>query len=186
MSAGFTGVEIHGANGYLVDQFLHYCTNQRDDDYGGTPANMTRFCLEVVDACAQAIGIERVGLRLSPAGHMAEIVTDPRDKEVFACLLDRLSALAMAYVHIGNFDDTVIYPELEDKSMTDFVRSKFQGTVITSGGYNYDSACAGISANKFDLIAFGRPFIANPDLIKKIKSETPWVAYDPTMLSQLQ
>ncbi len=148
---------------------------------------MARFCLEVVHACAEVIGKERVGIRLSPGGHMAEIITDPRDKYVFSYLLDQLSKLAMAYVHVGNFNDNdaVIFPELDNKTMTDFVRSRFRGTLIAAGGYDDQSANLKIKDKHFDLIAFGRPFIANPDLIKIIEKNLLWGGYDVKMLATL-
>lgn len=185
IKAGFDGVEIHGANGYLVDQFLHYCSNHRDDDYGGRPENMARFCLDVVHACAEAIGIERIGLRLSPGGHMAEIVTDPKDKLVFFYLLQILSAMSLAYIHIGTFDDSVCYAALDNKTMTDFVRSHSSQAIIASGGYDPDSAHISMMNNQFDLIALGRLFIANSDLIVKISNHIPLIPYHPTMLADL-
>ncbi|MCW5589652.1 MAG: alkene reductase [Legionellales bacterium] len=186
IEAGFDGIELHGANGYLIDQFLHYCSNKRIDEYGNNEENMSRFCLELITACGDAIGFERIGLRISPGGHMAEIITDSRDKLVFTYLLAQLSKIKIAYVHIGNFDDSITYPELENKTMTSFVRSKYSGTLITSGGYNYHTACNGINEQSFDLVALGRPFIANPDLITKLKSGSLIKDYVPSMLEYLK
>ncbi|MBY0379917.1 MAG: alkene reductase, partial [Burkholderiales bacterium] len=116
--AGFDGVEIHGANGYLIDQFLHYCSNRRIDDYGGTPKNMSRFCLEVVEECGNRIGFDRIGLRLSPGGHLNNIITFKEDSQVFKYLLNKLNEYGIAYVHTGAFNDSIIYQELDNCNMT--------------------------------------------------------------------
>lgn len=185
MSAGFDGVELHGANGYLIDQFLHYCTNLRSDHYGGSPENMARFCLECVDACGEAIGYDRVGLRLSPGGHMAEIRTDEKDRQVFATLLQQLEEFDIAYIHTGNFDDSVKFPLLNNMSMTEFLCAYYMGNLIATGGYTVDSAELGIRGGRFDLVAMGRPFIANEDLIKKVGQGIALTAYSPDMLQSI-
>lgn len=182
--AGFDGVEIHGANGYLVDQFLHYHTNRRSDAYGGTPENMARFALEVVDAIAEETTRERVGIRLSPgAYHYME--PDPRDPEVFRYLLAELSRRHIAYVHTGIFDDGMTFDYL-DGSATAFLRKHFRGVVIGCGSYTPESAARAIANYEFDLIAFGRPFIANPDLVEKIQLGKPLKPYDVGMLKTLE
>lgn len=183
--AGFDGVELHGANGYLLDQFLHYDTNHRHDEYGGNAENMARFPLAVVKACGQLIGFERVGIRLSPGGYLHDIKSDPRDKAVFEYLLTQFNPLHLAYVHTGNFHDDVRYPSLDNETMTAFLRKSYQGTLIACGGYDIESASDAISHHQFDLIAFGKPFIANSDLLIKIKNRTPLVPYDVAMLATL-
>lgn len=185
MEAGFDGIEIHGANGYLIDQFLHYDTNHRQDEYGGTPENMARFALEVVKACGAAIGYNRVGLRLSPGAYLNEISGDIRDANVFRYLLGQLNPLPIAYVHTGNFDDSVTYPELEDKTMTRFIRSYYKGIVVACGSYTLDKAREWLLENQLNLIAIGRPFIANPDLIARLKEETALKNYNDSMLETL-
>ncbi len=185
IKAGFDGVEIHGANGYLVDQFLHYHTNQRNDDYGGSPENMARFALEVVNACGAAIGYERVGLRLSPGGYLHEIVGDKRDAAVFQYLLETLNTTPIAYVHTGNFNDAKQFEELNNLTMTKFMRQFYRGTLIACGSYTWETALQAIEQNEFDLIALGRAFIANPDLIDKIKKNQPLDAYHASMLDTL-
>ena len=100
MEAGFDGVEIHGANGYLIDQFLHYCSNKRADNYGKTPENMSRFCLEIIQSCGKAIGFEHVGLRLSPGGHLNAIHTVPDDQAVFIYLLNLFNILLPMYIQV--------------------------------------------------------------------------------------
>lgn len=185
IAAGADGVEIHGANGYLIDQFLHYNTNHRQDEYGGTPANMVRFALEVVKACGQAIGFERVGLRLSPGGYLNQIIGDERDAAVFRLLLETMNQLPLAYVHTGNFNDTNRFKELEDQTMTAFMRKYYHGTLIAAGSYTFETAQQGIQQNEFDLVAIGRPFIANPDLIERLKENASLNAYDVSMLNTL-
>ena len=184
ISAGFDGVEIHGANGYLVDQFLHHCSNQRTDQYGATPANMARFCLEIIDACGNAIGRDRVGLRLSPGGHLNQIETSIKDSAVFKFLLNELNTANIAYIHTGAFDDSVTYSGLNNKTMTDFLRTYYFGNLIASGGYNQETAQFGLSNNNFDLIAFGRPFIANPNLVNILQARGQLIPYTPDMLER--
>jgi 2,4-dienoyl-CoA reductase-like NADH-dependent reductase (Old Yellow Enzyme family) len=185
IKAGFDGVEIHGANGYLIDQFLHYHTNQRADDYGGSVENRTRFALDVVKACGDTIGYDRVGLRLSPGAYLHEIVGDIRDADVFKYLFKQISPLNIAYVHVGNFDDARQFPELSNMTMSAFVRENYKGTLIACGGYTVERAVQAITKNEFDLVAIGRPFIANPDLIERIKSGKEMVPYNVGMLSEL-
>lgn len=185
MEAGFDGVEIHGANGYLIDQFLHHDTNKRDDQYGGSPENMARFALEVVQAVGDAIGYERVGLRLSPGAYLNEIKGDARDGATFQYLLEQLNHLPIAYVHTGNFNDQQQFSELNGLTMTAFIRTHYRGTVIAAGSYTRERAQAGIEQGLFDLVAIGRPFIANPDLIQRLHANTALVNYDASMLQTL-
>ena len=185
IKAGFDGIELHGANGYLIDQFLHYDTNRRTDVYGSTPENMTRFPLEIIKACIEAIGHERVAIRLSPGAYLNEIVTDLRDGLVFRYLLEQLNHLSLAYIHIGNFDDTKQFVELDNKTMTAFIRSHYDGTLIACGGYTIERAQAGIANNEFDLVAIGKPFIANHDLVNLVMKNQPIQQYDAMMLNTL-
>lgn len=188
--AGFDGVEIHGANGYLIDQFLHCYTNHRTDQYGGTPANMARFAIEVIDACADSFGsYERIGLRLTPGTDYSlnEMVGDPNDKEVFVHLLSQLNNFPqkLAYVHTGTFNDKEIYPVLGNITMTQFLRTYYQGTVIACGGYTAEEATDGISNNAFNLVAIGRPFIANHDYVTKVFSGQSLEPYDVKTLTTI-
>lgn len=185
MDVGFDGIEIHGANGYLIDQFLHYHTNLRDDEYGRTFRDKARFALDVVVACITAIGNHRVGLRLSPGAYLNEMVGDSRDAEVFQYLLQQLNGIKPAYVHTGNFNDSVTFKELGNQTMTAFIRQSYTGTLIASGSYTPESASRGLERQDFDLIAFGRSFIANPDLVARLKAQRPLTAYDASMLSTL-
>jgi N-ethylmaleimide reductase len=185
-NAGFDGVEIHAANGYLIDQFLHYSTNKRQDEYGGDPENMARFALGVVKACGKSIGFERVGIRLSPAAYLNEIIEDQRDAEVFEVLLTRLNDFPIAYVHTGNFDDSLKFDSLGKHSMTKFMRSHFLGILVACGSYSIERAEQGVADNEFDCVAIGRRFIANPDLIEKIKAKKKLTSYEVSMLERLE
>ena len=185
ISAGFDGVEIHAANGYLIDQFLHYNTNLREDIYGSNPENMSRFALEIVKACGDTIGFERIGIRLSPGAYLNEIEGDPRDAEVFSYLLLKLNDFPIAYVHTGNFDDSVKYKELNELTMTQFIRNHYLGSVIACGSYDLAKAKMQVGQKNFDLISIGRAFIANPDLILKYKQQKPLVPYNVKMLDIL-
>lgn len=185
IAAGFDGVEIHGANGYLIDQFLHYHTNLRQDAYGGSPENMARFATEVIHACGKIIGYERTALRLSPGAYLNEMVGDTRDAAVFQILLEQLNPLHLAYIHTGNFDDKTVFETLHHQTMTQFMRGHYQGTLVASGGYQFHEAAQGITNKQFDLIAIGRPFIANPNLIERLKNDQEIVGYNADMLKTL-
>lgn len=183
VEAGFDGVEIHGANGYLIDQFLHYDANKRDDEYGGSPENMSRFPLAVVDATIAAIGAEKTALRVSPGAYF-NMVGDPRDKDVFEYLLAELEAKNLAYLHLGLFDDSMTFDYLGG-SATDFVRKHYRKTLMGVGGYTAETGSQAIAEDRFDLLAIGRPFIANPDYISKVKAGDTLVEYSEEMLAQL-
>lgn len=184
IEAGFDGIEIHGANGYLLDQFLHFASNQRDDEYGQTPENMSRFPLEVVDAVIAAIGAEKTGLRLSPGAYF-NMDEDNRDKAVFDYLLSELNTRELAYIHGGIFDDSMRFESLENQTISEYLRTNYTGTLVGVGSYDFDSAKQAISNNKFDLIAIGRAFIANPDYIEKLRQGQELTAYSDEMLAEL-
>lgn len=185
MKAGFDGIEIHGANGYLIDQFLHYHTNHRNDEYGGTPDNMARFALDIVKACGELIGYERVGIRLSPGAYLNEIIGDTRDALVFQYLLEELNNTKIVYVHNGNFNDSTKFNELGNLSMGEFMRRYYQGTLVGCGSYSLETGLKAIQNNMFDLLAIGRPFIANPDLINKYRNKEALIEYEAHMLNRL-
>lgn len=192
--AGFDGVEIHGANGYLLDQFLHFHTNRRTDAWGGTPEKMTRFPAAVVDAVVDAWGDAggqdgRVGLRLSPGAYF-NMEGDPRDAEVFRLLLADLSGravsdLGLAYVHTGIFDDSMTFEELGGQTATDFLRENWNGTLIGCGSYTPESGAKSLAEQRFDVLAIGRPFIANPDLVTRVRDGDDLKDYDANMLNEL-
>ncbi|KID54713.1 NADH:flavin oxidoreductase [Pseudoalteromonas luteoviolacea] len=183
IDAGFDGVEIHGANGYLIDQFLHFDSNKRTDNYGETPENMSRFALEVVDAIVDRIGQDKTALRLSPGAYF-NMASDPRDKQVFDYLLPELEKRDLAFLHIGIFDDEMAFEHLGGRA-SDYVRSRYKKTLVGVGGFTPQTGAAAIDANRFDLLAIGRPLIANPDYIAKVKNKQPLVEYDEQMLASL-
>ena len=183
LAAGFDGVELHGANGYLIDQFLHHHSNRRTDAYGGSPERMARFALEVVDAVVARIGSGRVGIRLSP-GAYHYMDPDPNDPAVFRYLLVQLETRKLAYVHVGIFDDAMTFDELDGPAGA-FLRRHYTGTLVGCGSYTPQRAARAITQGAFDLIALGRPFIANADLIEKIERNEPLVPYDESMLVEL-
>ena len=185
IEAGFDGVEIHGANGYLIDQFLHYAANTRSDEYGQTPENMSRFALEVTDAVIAAVGNERTALRVTPGAYF-NMSEDNRDKAVFDYLLPELEKRDLAYLHGGIFDDSTTFESLEGKTTSEFLRAGYKGTLVGVGSYSFESAKEAINDAKFDLIAIGRPLIANPDYISKIANGEELVPYSDEMLAELK
>ncbi|WNC72482.1 alkene reductase [Thalassotalea psychrophila] len=183
IAAGFDGVEIHGANGYLIDQFLHHDSNRRTDDYGGSNENMGRFALQVVDAIIDQIGNDRTALRVSPGAYF-NIAGDSRDRDVFDYLLPELEKRNLAFLHIGIFDDSMEFDYLGGRASS-YVRANYNKTLVGVGSYSAETASSAIDSNKFDLIAIGRPFIANPDYVAKIRNNQPLVSYSDEMLTSL-
>jgi N-ethylmaleimide reductase len=179
--AGCDGVEIHGANGYLIDQFLQDQTNHRDDIYGGSIENRARFLLEVVDAVSDAIGADRVGVRIAPWGRSNDM-RDSNPIDLFSHVARELGRRHIAYLHI-------VEPRADQRSDTNALdaaapdasaqfKSLFGGPVIAAGGFTRDSAEQTIMAGTADAIAFGRLYIANPDLVERLRCKAPLNAYD--------
>lgn len=168
IEAGFDGVEIHGANGYLVDQFINVATNHRADRWGGSLENRIRFPMEVVKACGQAIGADRVGIRLSPYGVFNGMTPDPQMDALYERLAKEVSDLGLVYIHIVDHSSMGAPPV--SASLKAKIRNAFKGTYVLSGGYDLEKAQADLAEKKGDLVAFGRPFISNPDLVEKLKS----------------
>ncbi|KAK0229210.1 hypothetical protein EDD85DRAFT_852053 [Armillaria nabsnona] len=183
ISAGFDGVEIHGANGYLLDQFTRDVTNKRTDIYGASIENRVRFPLEVADAVAEAIGPERVGYRVSPWNNAKEMkVADP--KPTFAYLVSQLKARQpkLAYLHVVEPRMVGLYDRNDEdigvQEENNFIRSVWSPKrLISAGGYDRQSAID-TAENKGDLIAFGRHFIANPDLVYRLENNVALNAYN--------
>lgn len=179
ITAGFDGVEIHGANGYLLDQFLKDGANIRTDAYGGSVENRARLLLEVTAAVVDAIGAERTGIRISPVSP-ANGVSSSDPQQQFNYVVDQLDALGLVYLHV--VEGATGGPR--DVAPFDFgaLRQRFKNTYIANNGYDLNLAASRLNDNKADLIAFGRPFIGNPDLVERLKNHTPLSAFDPTTL----
>jgi N-ethylmaleimide reductase len=180
MQAGFDGVEIHGANGYLVDQFLNTASNHRHDRWGGSIENRVRFAVEVVQAVAKKIGPKKVGIRLSPYGVFNGMVADSHTEDLYERLAMDLNKLDILYVHIVDHS-SMGAPEVKP-SVKDKIRKNFKGAVILSGGYDAKRAEHDLSEKKGDLFAFGRPFISNPKLVSKLKKHSPLHPVDESTL----
>jgi N-ethylmaleimide reductase len=185
--AGFDGIELHAANGYLFEQFMNSVLNNRGDQYGGlTLANRTRFLLEVVDAAIQELGPGSIGVRLSPFGHYNSIPHDPLGEETFFYLCHELQQRGIAYIHLlyellpsGNMEQVAVFNE--QHLPNDFVkktREIFKGAIIWCGSFTKDTAQAALKTGWVDLIAFGRPFIGNPDLVARFKNNWPLAVAD--------
>jgi N-ethylmaleimide reductase len=171
LAAGFDGVEVHGANGYLIDQFLRDRTNRRTDRYGGSIDNRCRFLMEVVDAVIAAVSAERTGLRISPQNGQNDIA-DSDPQALFNHVADRLSGEGLAYLHIIEGDTSgAPVPPFDYQTL----KRLFGGTVISNNGFDKLSANEAIAEGRADLIAFGKPFIANPDLVIRLFFDAPLV-----------
>lgn len=177
IEAGFDGVEIHGANGYLIEQFLRSSTNKRTDEYGGSAENNARFALEVAEQTAQAIGKDKTGVRLSPYGVFNDMPYSPDDDKIYHYVAEKLRD-HVVYVHL--VDHESMGSPAVDPAIVTAIREKFTGTLILSGGYNAERAEADLASGKADLIAFGRPFIANPDLVERMKTGSELSDPDPS------
>ena len=179
--AGFDGVEIHSANGYLLDQFLEDKTNHRTDAYGGSIENRARLLLEVVDTAIQVWGKNRVGVRLSPFGTFSDMA-DSNPSALFSYVLEQLSARGIGYVHIvepraGNAGADAAIEDSAPRTAEIF-RKAFKGVLISAGGYTAESADEAIASQLADAVAFGRLFIANPDLPKRFATRSELNQYD--------
>jgi N-ethylmaleimide reductase len=170
--AGADGIELHGANGYLLAQFLNPRSNVRTDAYGGSGENRRRFLLEVVDDTAAAIGADRVGVRLSPFNPYNDLEAGfTGEREEFLATVDALAIRGLAYLHLAG--GSVTGELLAD------VRRRWPGTLIVNGGYDAAGAEAVLAAGLADVVAFGAPFIANPDLPERLRTGAPLAAPDP-------
>ena len=168
VAAGFDGIELHGANGYLLEQFIRPNSNQRTDRYGGSIENRARFVLEVADAVIKAIGKDKVGIRLSPFGVFNDMPVYAAMEADYTYLARELNAHGLAYVHLVDHSPMGAPPVPE--SIKAMFRSVFKRTLILSGGYDAGRAESDLAAGKCDLIAVGRPMLANPDLVVRWKT----------------
>jgi N-ethylmaleimide reductase len=175
IESGVDGVELHGANGYLLGQFLNPRSNQRTDAYGGSAGNRNRFVLEVVDATVAAIGADRVGIRLSPFNPFNDLASQfEGETEQFLALVAALAQRGIAYLHLAG--GTVSGDLLTQ------VRAAFPGTLMLNGGYDAERAEADLASGRADLVSFGRPFIANPDFPERIVRGAALAELDPGTL----
>jgi N-ethylmaleimide reductase len=172
--AGFDGVEIHGANGYLIDQFLRDGANQRRDDYGGAIAQRARFLLEVTDAAIAVFGADRVGVRLSPHAK-GDGTSDSDPRATYGYVADELAARDVAYLHLIEPADTPL-----EERIGPTLRHAFSGPLILCGGFDRQSAERALEAGAADLVAFGVGFIANPDLVERLRRNARWNTPDPS------
>lgn len=180
IAAGFDGVEIHGANGYLLEQFIKDGANQRTDAYGGSVENRARLLLEVTAAVAREIGADRTGVRISPVSPANAISTVSDPQPQYDYIVDQLSALGIVYLHV--VEGATGGPR--DVAPFDFggLRRRFNGTYLANNGYDLQLASARVSEGKADLVAFGRPFISNPDLVERLKRGAALAALNPATL----
>lgn len=170
IEAGMDGVEIHAGNGYLLDQFINSSSNQRTDRYGGSSDNRARLLIEVTDAVSKAVGSHRVGVRLTPMGRFMGMGDDTPER-TFGYIAERLNERKLAYLHL--VEPSVVGTTLDEQydprwdEIMASLRAKFEGIVIVAGGYDLEKAKRAINSGRADLVAFGRSFIANPDLPKR-------------------
>jgi N-ethylmaleimide reductase len=173
IDAGFDGVEIHAGNGYLIDQFLQASANRREDSYGGSVANRCRLLREVSEAVATRVGADRTGVRLSPFGTFND-VNDPDPAALFGTAISMLDTLDLAYLHVINLEvsgDRTTAAAAVDVAA--FSRQHYKGTLMVAGGYTRATADAALQSGAVDLIGFGRPYISNPDLARRLRDGLP-------------
>ena len=176
IEAGFDGVELHAANGYLIEQFLNANVNTRTDGYGGSTAGRNRFALEVARATVAAIGAERVGIRLSPYGVFNGTGAFADVDAQYLSLVQELSTLGLMYLHV--LDHSAMGAPAVPAELKAALRAAFQGPYILAGGFDTASAEQALVDGQADLIAFGRPFISNPDLVARMQAGAPLTAPD--------
>jgi N-ethylmaleimide reductase len=165
INANFDGIELHGANGYLLEQFLSPVSNRRNDIYGGSIENRCRFLLEVIGNAVKAIGKERIGIRLSPYGVASDMPHYPEIDKTYRYLSEQLNHMKILYIHIVDHS-SIGAPEVPIE-IKQAIRKQFQGTIILCGGYTKERAENELQGGLADLIAIGRPFINNPDIVER-------------------
>jgi N-ethylmaleimide reductase len=181
LEAGFDGIEIHAANGYLIEQFLRDSSNKRNDRYGGSPENRARFLLEVTDAVVGVWGGDRVGVRLSPISPANDLGPDSNPEATYSHAVSALNAFNLVYLHVVE-GATQGPREVPNGFDLQVLRRLFKGLYIANNGYDLALALEARRRNLADLIAFGRPFIANPDLVERLKRGAPLAELDRSTL----
>ncbi|WP_324251310.1 MULTISPECIES: hypothetical protein [unclassified Burkholderia] len=173
-AAGFDGVELRASSGYLPMQFVLACSNRRTDDYGGTRERRARFAIEALEAMAGAIGAQRVGLRICP-GNPYNDMHDDDPASTYGTLLDAVSPFGLAYLHVSRSPDR----QLDAFALA---RRHFRGPLIANDGFDARSAADVLAAGHADAVSFARHFIANPDLVARLRDDAPLAAFDRTTL----
>ncbi len=168
VEAGFDGVEIHGANGYLIEQFLNPNSNYRKDDFGGSIHNRSKFLLDIVEKAIEAIGADKVGIRLSPNGAFNDMSAYPQMQETYHYLAVELNKLKPVYVHL--LDHSAMGSTPLPEEVRKDIRENFEGTLILCGDFDDKKAEEALQNKDADLIAFGKPYLANPDLLERYKA----------------
>jgi N-ethylmaleimide reductase len=176
IEAGFDGVELHGANGYLLDQFLNPGSNQRKDEYGGSIENRCRFVIEVAESVSKVIGKEKTGIRLSPYGAANDLQPFEGTEEEYTYLAKKLNDLGLVYIHLVDHS-SMGAPKVEPSTVKK-IRDNFKNTLILSGGYNRERAENDLESGLANLIAFGKPFISNPDLVARLEHKVHLADFD--------
>ncbi len=183
LKAGMDGVEVHAANGYLLDQFITSGPNRRTDEYGGTVENPARLLFQVIESVCEICDPQKIGVRLSPLGTFNDIHDDDPDA-TFSYIVGKLDEYKLAYLHIVNpamaFVEKDAPPDERSQRMIDMIRRTYRGVLMIAGGFDGKRAERWLESGKADLIAFGRPFIANPDLPERLLTNAPLNSPDPS------
>jgi len=168
LAAGFDGVQLHGAHGYLLDQFLRDSTNDRTDDYGGSSANRARLLLETVDAAISVFGAGRVAVRISPLVPFNDI-SDSNPEQLVAYLAEQLDARKLAFLELRHND----FRDPAEQRLAQIARERFHGALFANGGYEQNSAAEALASGKLDAVVFGKAYLSNPDLVERFQRGAP-------------